>query len=318
MTGAVLSGAIAAVDFDATKADVRRAVEDFLTQLFAKAPDTDVARAAGYAALGGGHRWRALVAVAAGKIFRDDALQRVLPAACGVELAHAASLVLDDLPSMDDAAIRRGKPCTHRAFPAWAAEMTPVFLVTLAYRISLDIPSVPAAARIKAALELSDAGMMMIEGQVHDMRQDLAAGACDEARLLTCYRLKSATLYGAAAKMGGILTGADDEDAARLQAAGIDLGHAYQFLDDVADVVAGVAEVGKERGKDAGKCTAIDLFGVEGAGGRPRSFNQEAYRIWLGSERKPIGCASLSPRRAGKRASPRRRAARCRSAGCSR
>jgi len=110
MTGAVPSGAIAAVDFDATKADVRRAVEDFLTQLFAKAPDTDVARAAGYAALGGGHRWRALVAVAAGKIFRDDALQRVMPAACGVELAHAASLVLDDLPSMDDAAIRRGKP----------------------------------------------------------------------------------------------------------------------------------------------------------------------------------------------------------------
>jgi hypothetical protein len=81
MAGAFLSGAIAAVDFDATKADVRRAVEDFLAQLFAKAPDTDVARA---------------VAVAAGKIFRDDALQRVLPAACGVELAHAASLVLDD------------------------------------------------------------------------------------------------------------------------------------------------------------------------------------------------------------------------------
>lgn len=271
MTGAVLSGAIAPVDFDATKADVRRAVEDFLTQLFANAPDTDVARAAGYAVLGGGHRWRALVAVAAGKIFRDDALRHVLPAACGVELAHAASLVLDDLPSMDDAAIRRGKPCTHRAFPAWAADMTPVFLVTLAYRISLDIPSVPPLARIKAALELSDAGMMMIEGQVHDMRQDLD-GASEEARLLTCYRLKSAALYGAAAKMGGILTGADDVDAARLQVAGIDLGHAYQFLDDVADVVAGVAEVGKERGKDAGKCTAIDLFGVEGARRKASEF----------------------------------------------
>jgi len=214
MTGAVLSGAIAAVDFDATKAEVRRAAEDFLVELFAKAPDTDVARAAGYAVLGGGHRWRALVAVAAGKIFRDDALQRVLPAACGVELAHAASLVLDDLPSMDDAAIRRGKPCTHRAFPAWAADMTPVFLVTLAYRTSLDIPSVPAPARIKAGLELSVAGMMMIEGQVHDMRQDFDGAPGKKAvRLLTCYRLKSAALYGAAIKMGGILTGADDAEA---------------------------------------------------------------------------------------------------------
>jgi geranylgeranyl pyrophosphate synthase len=141
MAGAVLSGAIAAVDFDAAKAELRRAVEDFLTQLFAKAPDTDVARAAGYAVRGSGQRWRALVAVAAGTIFRDDSLRLVLPAACGVELAHGASLVLDDLPSMDDAAIRRGKPCTHHAFPAWAADMTPVFLVTLAYRISLDIPS---------------------------------------------------------------------------------------------------------------------------------------------------------------------------------
>jgi len=143
--------------------------------------------------------------------------------------------------------------------------------------------------------------MMKIEGQVHDMRQDLAAGACEETRLLTCYRLKSAALYGAAAKMGGILTGADDADTASLQAAGVDLGHAYQFLDDVADVVASMEEVGKERGKDAGKCTAIDLFGVEGRGGRPRSFKREAFRILRGSERRPIGCASLSPRRAGKR-----------------
>jgi len=86
MAGAVLSGAIAAVDFDAAKAELRRAVEDFLTQLFAKAPDTDVARAAGYAVLGSGHRWRALVAVAAGKIFRDDSLRLVLPAACASSL----------------------------------------------------------------------------------------------------------------------------------------------------------------------------------------------------------------------------------------
>jgi geranylgeranyl pyrophosphate synthase len=272
MTDTVLSEAIEAVDFDAAKADVRHAVEDFLAELFAEIPDTDVARAAGYAVLGGGHRWRALVAVASGKIFRDDALKLVLPAACGVELAHAASLVLDDLPSMDDAAIRRGKPCTHRVFPPWAADMAPVFLVTLAYRTSLDIPSVPPPARIKAALELSDAGMMMIEGQVHDMRQDLGASAGKEARLLTCYRLKSAALYGAAAKMGGILTGADDAEAARLQAAGIDLGYAYQFLDDVADVVASAAEVGKERGKDAGKRTAVDLFGVEGARRKASEF----------------------------------------------
>lgn len=148
MADTVLSGATATVSFDAAKADVRRADEDFLQEVFADVPATEVAKAARYAALGGGHRWRALVAVAAGKIFRDDALELVLPAACGVELAHAASLVLDDLPSMDDASVRRGKPCTHRVFPDWATEMAPVFMVTLAYQISLDNPSVPTSARV--------------------------------------------------------------------------------------------------------------------------------------------------------------------------
>ena len=122
MADTVLSGAKATVGFDTAKADVRGAVEDFLQRVFADVPATEVANAARYAVLGGGHRWRALVAVAAGRIFRDDAMHLVLPAACGVELAHAASLVLDDLPSMDDACLRRGKPCTHRAFPRWAAD----------------------------------------------------------------------------------------------------------------------------------------------------------------------------------------------------
>ena len=89
MADTVLSGATATVDYAAAKADVRRAVEDFLQavedflqEVFADVPATEVAKAARYAALGGGHRWRALVAVAAGTIFRDDALQLVLPAAC--------------------------------------------------------------------------------------------------------------------------------------------------------------------------------------------------------------------------------------------
>jgi geranylgeranyl pyrophosphate synthase len=72
--------------------------------------------------------------------------------------------------------------------------------------------------------------------------------------------------------MGGILTGACDADADSLQAAGVDLGYSYQFLDDVADVVAGPTEVGKEGGMDGSKCTAVDLFGVDGARRKSREF----------------------------------------------
>ncbi len=120
---------------------MRRAVEAFLDATFNEPPTARSPAAARYAVGGPAHRWRAIVAVASGRIFRDDALALVLPSACGVELAHAASLVLDDQPSMDDAKVRRGKPCTHHAFPSWAVDMAPVFLVTLAYRISLDNPA---------------------------------------------------------------------------------------------------------------------------------------------------------------------------------
>lgn len=90
-------------EFMAKKQRVRESVEDFLKQKFAEYPSTEVCRAAQYAVLGGGHRWRALVAVAAGEIFAANALEIGLPGAGGAELAHAASLVLDDLPSMDNA-----------------------------------------------------------------------------------------------------------------------------------------------------------------------------------------------------------------------
>ena len=275
MDGTVLAG-VSAQDFDAAKRDVRLAVETFLSDVFDRLPRSEVASAARYAVLGGGHRWRALVAVAAGKIFCDNALPLVLPAACGVELAHAASMVLDDLASMDDAEVRRGKICTHRAFPAWAADMAPVFMVTLAYQISLDNVLVPAEARIEAALELGEAGLKMIDGQSRDMLQDLDGAACEEKRLLRCYLLKSAALYGAAAKMGGVLGGASKDDALHLRSAGTELGLAYQFLDDVADVEADLDEVGKERGMDADKITAVDLFGVDGARSRAREFQDRS------------------------------------------
>ena len=150
--------------------------------------------------------------------------------------------------------------------------MAPVFMVTLAYQISLDNPSVPTSARVKAAR----AGLCMIRGQVHDMRQDLDRGTTEEDRLMRCHLLKSAALYGAATKMGGILTDASEADAAKLEAAGVDLGFSYQFLDDVADVAAGVAEVGKEQGMDAAKLTAVDLFGVDGAKRKAREFQDRS------------------------------------------
>ena len=236
---------------------------------------TDVREAARYAALRGGHRWRAIVAVAAGQIFRRDALETTLSGACGVELAHAASLVLDDLPSMDNAQLRRGKPCTHLVFPSWAVEMAPVFLVTMAYRISLDNQRASEERRVRAALELSAAGLQMISGQCKDVLQAHAPDKTEQG-LLDCYKLKSGALYAAAAKAGAILCGASEHEAECIHAAGLNLGLSYQMLDDVADVVAGPDEVGKCPGMDAAKWTAVNWLGVEGTRRKSLEFQSKA------------------------------------------
>ncbi|CAG0985386.1 MAG: hypothetical protein F9K19_23010 [Rhizobiaceae bacterium] len=257
-------GTQASTDFSADKAEVRRAVESFLEHTLFGLEPSAVVDCARYVALGGGHRWRAIVAVAAGRVFDDDALTIGLPGACAVELAHAASLVLDDLPSMDDAQIRRGKPCVHVVFPRWAVDMTPVLLLTTAYAVSLANEKAPHGARIKGALLLSQTGQSMIAGQAQDVTQ-LFPEESPERRLLECYTLKSGLLYAAAAKAGAMLCGAGDDDAGKVGRAGLNLGLSYQLMDDVADVAASTADVGKTTGRDAGKWTAIDWLGVEGA-----------------------------------------------------
>jgi geranylgeranyl pyrophosphate synthase len=264
-------------DFTAEKQEVRLAVENYLSQAFFSYPETEVRRAAQYAVLGAGHRWRAIIVVAAGTIFRRDALDVVLPTACGVELAHAASMVLDDLPSMDNAELRRGKPCTHFVFPDWAVDMTPVFLITMAYQMSLANPRAPAEARVSGGIELSEAGLRMIAGQVADLRQDHAHEQGE--RLLALYRLKSGALYGASGKVGALLCGAQEGDAAIIYDACVDIGLSMQFMDDVADVVAGVGEVGKRGGMDANKRTAVDLLGVEGARVKSVDFQESAVAM---------------------------------------
>lgn len=261
--------------FGSFKQQVRDAVDEYLTQCFTEQSDSEVLRAAKYAVLTGGHRWRALVAVAAGRVFTERAMEIVLPSAVGVELAHAASLVLDDLPSMDDAQMRRGKPCVHVVFPRWATDMLPVYLVTLGYKISLANPHASYERRVRCALDLSEAGLRMIQGQEYDLRSD---GNRQDARqwLLTCYELKTGVLFAAAAKAGAVLCGASDEEAAAFERCGMNLGISFQFQDDVADKVAAFEQIGKDAGNDKDKLTAVQLFGVQGARDRARDLERSA------------------------------------------
>ncbi len=260
--------------FQEFKVRVRQSVEEHLGGIFSAHPDTEVCRAARYAVLGGGHRWRAMGTIASGLIFRDDAFRVCLNPACAVELVHAASIILDDLPSMDDARIRRGKPCLHLRYPRWAVDMSPAFLVNMAYALILDNPEAAYEARVSAAVICSKAGAHMSVGQEMDVEQ--SSGENPREHLLDCYRMKSGALYAAATGAGAVICGADSNDAAVLSECGMHLGLSYQFLDDIADVDASVEETGKDTGMDVGKCTAVDLFGIAGAKTLASQFEYEA------------------------------------------
>jgi geranylgeranyl pyrophosphate synthase len=180
--------------------------------------------------------------------------------------------VLDDLPSMDDAQTRRGKPCAHLVFPRWACDMLPAYLVNLAYAVTLRNDRVEAERRIVSALALAHAGLSMCRGQESDITQAARGSADIEA----CYLHKSAALYAAAAEVGARLAGADPASAERLHACGLDLGMSYQFQDDIADVEAKETDIGKTVRRDVGKRTAVSLFGLEETRRRAGRFLESA------------------------------------------
>ncbi len=247
-----------------------RRIEQALEAAFATCPPTETVRAARYATLGGGHRWRGRMAVAAGSIFRADAEEAVLPLAAALEMLQAASLTLDDLPSMDDAATRRGRACVHLVFPDWTVDLLPAFLVNLAYHVVAAHAGVPEGCRIRTLVLLGELGTSLAHGQ----ELDLTLVRASESELLECHARKSGSLFAAALAGGALLCGAADADAAALRETGRKLGQAYQILDDLAD-----GPEPDRAGADAGKVTAVSLFGPAAARARAEALLAEALGI---------------------------------------
>jgi farnesyl diphosphate synthase len=273
-------------DFATFKSLVRKRVEEFLANSLSANPPTQLAltppllrvREAAWYAVQGGHRWRAMVVIAAGRIFHEEALEMCLPVGASIELAHAASLVLDDLPSMDDGKLRRGQPCTHLQFvdTPWAVDMAPVFMVNLAYQLALENERAGYRERVESASQMSHTSRAMIAGQELDVTQANNRGLEGDDGMLTCYLAKSGALYGSAAEVGAITCGASSDDRPRLYEAGLFLGLAYQFMDDVCDVVATGDQSGKDSRADSCKETAVDFFGVDGARTRAKMYQDES------------------------------------------
>ena len=237
-------------------------------------------RAMRYAVLNGGRRWRPLLTLLAADAC-GRRVEDVVPAGCAFELIHCSSLILDDLPCMDNAELRRGVPTCHKVFGEAVSIMASIALLSLAYQLvlkncqTLGVPS-PIMSRLCQDVFALTEGRGMIAGQVDDLQhigQHLA-----EAGLAAIHHHKTALLYVCAVKAGALLAGASEEAVARLERYATQLGLAYQIQDDVCDVEGSSEELGKAVGMDLGKATFASLHGLTGAKTHARHALQAALQ----------------------------------------
>ena len=188
---------------------------------------------------------------------------RALPAACVMEIVHAASLVLDDLPSMDDAPLRRGQPANHRAFGEAIAILAAFGLLNLAFGAVAREYEPPLAATLGALLSTAIGTDGLIGGQSADLlatEQQITFETLERI-----HRGKTGALFNASATAGALTAGASSAQIAGLSVFAKNLGLAFQIVDDLLDVEGNPAETGKAIRTDVKKTTFVSFSGVEGA-----------------------------------------------------
>jgi len=218
-----------------------------------------LAEALHHAVFPGGARIRPRLCLAVATACGDDAPEVADGAAAAIELLHCASLVHDDLPCFDDAAVRRGKPALHRAFGEPLAVLAGDALIVLAFQ---------TLARHGAGRPERMGRLVEIVGSAVGVPAGIVAGQAWEsepdAALVEYQREKTGALFVAACMAGAAAAGAEPSKWREL---GDRLGEAYQVADDLKDVAADAGELGKPTGQDAlwGRPSAVFELGVEGA-----------------------------------------------------
>lgn len=183
-----------------------------------------------------------------------------LELACAVEMIHAASLVLDDMPCMDDAALRRGRPTVHLAFGQDVAILTAVALLSRAFGVIASISDLDPAIRTQLVEVAANAvGMQgLVRGQFQDLRDGQRERGADEIAM-TNY-LKTGALFGAIMDMAWLISSGDEHARLNLQNFAMELGQAFQMYDDLRDKYS---DGDKDEGKDIGKSTFVSLYGED-------------------------------------------------------
>lgn len=265
-------------DLQGLLAETRRCVDDVLERWAATVerewPDA-VGRAVAYSLRAPGKRLRPALVIAAYRSVGGTGDAAELAAA--VEVVHTYSLVHDDLPCMDDDALRRGRPTTHKAFDAATAATAGFRMVPLSARVlaagGAALGLAPAViGRIGVELYRGAGATGMIAGQVLDLEAEGRDATKIEVEAI--HRAKTAALIAASAVIGGVAGGSDEARIAALRRYGEDVGVAFQIVDDVLDATSSSSSLGKTAGKDAAQRKAsYATFGI------PEARAEAARRI---------------------------------------
>lgn len=188
---------------------------------------------------------------------------RALPAAAAIELVHAASLILDDLPALDNADLRRGRPSNHVAHGEAMALMAAFNLFNMAFATIANAYDPPLTRKLTALLASSVGSEGLIGGEVEDLLATETALSFEALELI--HRSKTGALFVAAATAGALTAGARADAVAALGAYAKNLGLAFQIIDDLLDVEGDPSVTGKPRLADARKTTFVSFSGVGGA-----------------------------------------------------
>ncbi|MDX2257515.1 MAG: polyprenyl synthetase family protein [Hyphomicrobiaceae bacterium] len=225
-----------------------------------------------------GKRVRPILLLLALDRLGEDPAQGV-DAACSLEMLHAASLVIDDLPAMDDADRRRGRPATHIAYGEDRAILAAFSLIAEAVRVVSEAPALPAEGRAWLAALVARA--LGPDGLTAGQELDLhaLAHATSVAEIEAVHLRKTGVLFAAALEAAAVIAGAGDASRAHHREAGLLLGLGFQALDDLHDVAGDPATLGKPVGQDAGKVTLASLLGREAAFTHAEDRIAEARRL---------------------------------------
>jgi geranylgeranyl diphosphate synthase, type II len=241
--------------------DYQQSVDVELRRLVPESEDT-VQRSMAYTLLAPSKRVRPVLVLLCAELC-GGRTARALPIATAVEMVHAASLILDDLPSMDDAPLRRGRPANHKEFGEAIAILAAFALLNLSFGTIAAACEAPLAARISKLLSDAVGTDGLVGGQAADL---LATDQSINFEMLErIHRGKTGALFVAAASAGALSAGGAPDVVASLAAYAKNLGLAFQIIDDLLDVEGDPATTGKSVRADARKTTFVSFSGVSGA-----------------------------------------------------